>query len=156
MITDIEYRKSWSLFPTGVSVLATKNNKNELFGMTANSIMSVSLDPKIIMISVGNKRSILEYLKKNKEVSISILSKDQLEIADFFSNSHDLNNSNNCFEIKKNIFYVKNSLCYFFCKIIDSYLIGDHTVFTLNVLEMNLKNNEPLVWYKGTLNNKIL
>ena len=85
MITDNQYRKSWSLFPTGVSVLATKNN-NQLFGMTANSIMSISLDPKIIMVSVGNNRTILEHLEKNKEVSVSILSKDQLHVADFFSN----------------------------------------------------------------------
>ena len=78
MITDYQYRKSWSLFPTGVSVLATKNN-NQFFGMTANSIMSISLDPKIIMVSVGNNRTIIEYLKKDKEASVSILSKDQID-----------------------------------------------------------------------------
>ncbi|NCG35095.1 MAG: hypothetical protein GWO78_03750 [Dehalococcoidales bacterium] len=155
MITDYQYRKSWSLFPTGVSVLATENN-NQFFGMTANSIMSISLDPKIIMVSVGNKRTIIEYLKKDKEASVSILSKDQIDVADFFSNTDNKDNSKNYFEYKKNIFYVKNSLCHFFCKIIDSYIIGDHTVFSLNVLDMKLEDKEPLIWYKGNLNNKIL
>lgn len=155
MITDYQYRKSWSLFPTGVSVLATKNN-NQFFGMTANSIMSISLDPKIIMVSVGNNRTIIEYLKKDKEASVSILSKDQIDVADFFSNTDNRDNSKNYFEYKKNIFYVKNSLCHFFCKIIDSYIIGDHTVFSLNVLDMKLEDKEPLIWYKGNLNNKIL
>ena len=155
MITDNQYRKSWSLFPTGVSVLAAKNN-NKFFGMTANSIMSISLDPKIIMVSVGNKRTILEYLKKDKEASVSFLSKDQIDVADFFSNTDDKDNSKKYFSHKKNIFYVKNSLCYFFCKIIDSYLVGDHTVFSLNVLEMKLEDKEPLIRYKGNLNNKIL
>ena len=51
---------------------------------------------------------------------------------------------------------MKNSLCHFFCKIIDSYIIGDHTVFSLNVLDMKLEDKEPLIWYKGNLNNKIL
>jgi len=155
MITDNQYRKSWSLFPTGVSVLATKNN-NQLFGMTANSIMSISLDPKIIIVSVGNERTILENLKKNKEASVSILSKDQSQVADFFSNFYDVNNNKKFYEHKKNFYYIQYSLCNFICKIIDSYVIGDHTIFSLNVIEMNLENKEPLIWYKGSLNNKIL
>ena len=80
MINDSEYRKSWSNFPTGVSVLATRDNNNNLVGMTANSVMSISLEPKIIMISVGNNRSILEYLSIKDNVSISILTKGQSNI----------------------------------------------------------------------------
>ena len=88
MINDSEYRKSWSNFPTGVSVLATRDNNKNLVGMTANSLMSISLEPKIIMISVGNNRSILEYLGIKDNVSISILTKGQSNIADYFSNSN--------------------------------------------------------------------
>ena len=42
------YRESWSLFPTGVSVVAVLDNKKNIHGMTANSISSISLNPNII------------------------------------------------------------------------------------------------------------
>ena len=41
------YRESWSLFPTGVSVVGVLDNKKNVHGMTANSISSISLNPNI-------------------------------------------------------------------------------------------------------------
>ena len=52
MINDSQYRKSWSFFPTGVSILATQDDNENYLGMTANSVMSISLNPKIIMVYV--------------------------------------------------------------------------------------------------------
>ena len=43
MINDSQYRKSWSFFPTGVSILATQDDNKNYLGMTANSVMSISL-----------------------------------------------------------------------------------------------------------------
>lgn len=156
MINDSEYRKSWSNFPTGVSVLATRDNKKNLVGMTANSLMSISLEPKIIMISVGNNRSILEHLTIKNNVSISILSKVQSNIAHYFSNSNQILKEN-YFSEKNEIYYIKECLCYFFCKVINSYVVGDHTVFSLLVEIMHIgEDRSPLIWYQGNFSNKIL
>ena len=156
MINDSEYRISWSNFPTGVSVLATRDNNKNLVGMTANSLMSISLEPKIIMISVGNNRSILEYLGIKDNVSISILTKGQSNIADYFSNSNQSLKENYFLE-KNEIYYIEDCLCYFFCKIINFYVVGDHTVFSLLVEKMNIgENRSPLIWYQGNFSNKIL
>ena len=39
----------------------------------------------------------------------------------------------------------------------NSYLVGDHTVFSLKVDEMNLnEKSSPLIWYKGKFSNKNL
>ena len=62
MIDELEFRKS-EFFPTGVSVLAVKNKDNNFHGMTASSIMSISLKPPIIMVSVGLERTILDHLE---------------------------------------------------------------------------------------------
>ena len=87
MINDSQYRKSWSFFPTGVSILATQDDNENYLGMTANSVMSISLNPKIIMVSVGNNRSILKFLQETKNASVSILSSKQSNVAEFFSSS---------------------------------------------------------------------
>ena len=103
MINDSQYRKSWSFFPTGVSILATQDDNKNYLGMTANSVMSISLNPKIIMVSVGNNRSILKFLQETKNASVSILSSEQSNVADFFSSStQNLLENNDFFYNSKN------------------------------------------------------
>ena len=158
MINDSQYRKSGRCFPTGVSILATQDDNENYLGMTANSVMSISLNPKIIMVSVGNNRSILKFLQETKNASVSILSSEQSNVADFFSTStQNLLENNDFFYNSKDIYYIKDSLCYFYCEVMNSYLVGDHTVFSLKVDQMNLnEKSSPLIWYKGKFSNKNL
>ena len=48
-------------------------------GMTANALMSVSLDPKPIVISIGDKADMLEQIRNSGKFSVNILSCDQQE-----------------------------------------------------------------------------
>ena len=86
MIDELEFRKSWSFFPTGVSVLAVKNKDNNFHGMTASSIMSISLEPPIIMVSVGLERSILDHLESADFFSVSLLTKNKKMLLCHFLN----------------------------------------------------------------------
>ena len=49
---DLLFRKAMGKFATGVTVLTTIH-EGDIHGMTANAFMSVSLDPKLVVISVG-------------------------------------------------------------------------------------------------------
>ena len=153
MIDEKDFRKAWGFFPTGVSILAVKNQDNEIHGMTASSVMSISLDPPIMMVSVGNERSILENLENSDFISISLLSKEQSNIALFFSKPHSF--ENDFFNIKDDFFYIKECLSYFFCKKNHSIEIGDHIVFFLEVEKIQFKDKPPLVWYKGEFENSL-
>ncbi|MBC78571.1 MAG: hypothetical protein CL772_01040 [Chloroflexi bacterium] len=153
MIDEMDFRKSWSFFPTGVSVLAVKNQNDIIHGMTASSVMSISLDPPIIMVSVGIERSILKNLETSEFISVSLLSKDQSDIANYFSKAHS--SDNDFFYHKKDVFYIKDSLCYFMCKKNNSIKIGDHFVYFLEVKKLEFKDKPPLVWYKGKFENSL-
>lgn len=153
MIDEMDFRKSWSFFPTGVSVLAVKNQNDFIHGMTASSVMSISLDPPIIMVSVGIERSILKNLETSEFISVSLLSKDQSDIANHFSKTH--NSDNDFFYQKKDVFYIKDSLCYFLCKKHNSVKIGDHFVYFLEVEKLEFQDKPPLVWYKGKFENSL-
>jgi len=147
MIDESDFRKSWSFFPTGVSVLAVKNEQGNIHGMTASSIMSISLDPPIIMVSIGIERSILKNIENSAFVSVSLLSNEQSNIASFFSKPDS--SENNFFDINKEEFYIRECLCYFFCKKYNSIKIGDHIVYFLEVQKIEFKDKSPLVWFKG-------
>ena len=142
------YRESWSLFPTGVSVIAALDNKKNVHGMTANSISSISLNPNILMVSIGMERSIKDHLSKSTSISISVLASDQIQIANHFaiSNSTNFSKNNNYFQFSNEYFFIGKCLSFYFGKIIETHKIGDHEVYFIEVKYFDLfKNKEPLV-----------
>ena len=152
------YRESWSLFPTGVSVIAALDNKKNVHGMTANSISSISLNPNILMVSIGMERSIKDHLSKSTSISISVLASDQIQIANHFaiSNSTNFSKNNNYFQFSNEYFFIGKCLSFYFGKIIETHKIGDHEVYFIEVKYFDLfKNKEPLVWYRGKFSKPI-
>lgn len=45
--------------------------------MTANGFMSVSLDPKLVVILIGHKAKFLEKVSKSRKYTVHILVEDQ-------------------------------------------------------------------------------
>ena len=153
MIDEMDFRKSWSFFPTGVSILAAKNQKDSIHGMTASSVMSISLDPPIIMVSIGIERSILENIERSEFVSVSLLSNNQSNIATYFSKPHA--SDHDFFYNNNDVFFIKDCLGYFFCKKNDFIKVGDHIVYFREVKEIEFDDKPPLVWYKGKFENSL-
>ena len=69
---DRLFRDAMGKFATGVTVLLTEN-EGETHGMTANGFMSVSLDPKLVLISIGHKAKFLEKVSQTKKYTVNIL-----------------------------------------------------------------------------------
>ena len=52
----INFRNVLSKFATGVTVVSTIGTDNNPIGMTVNSFSSVSLDPPLVLWSIGIKQ----------------------------------------------------------------------------------------------------
>ena len=65
---DRQFRNAMGKFATGVNVIATEV-EGEVYGMTANAFMSVSLDPKLIVISIGAFAD-LDFYQKAKDAAV--------------------------------------------------------------------------------------
>ena len=53
--------------------------------MTANAFMSVSLDPKLVVISIGKRQKFLNKIKESKIFTVNILAADQQELSMIFA-----------------------------------------------------------------------
>ena len=53
--------------------------------MTANALMSVSLDPKLVVISIGENAKILNKIKESQMFTVNILSAHQQEVSMIFA-----------------------------------------------------------------------
>jgi flavin reductase (DIM6/NTAB) family NADH-FMN oxidoreductase RutF len=79
------FRNTIGLFATGVTVVAIEVN-DEYYGMTANAITSVSLEPLLVLVCIQKEAHLLEYLRQADSFSINILSEDQENLSRFFAN----------------------------------------------------------------------
>ena len=84
MVAPAEYRHVIARFATGVSVVATVHD-GVRYGMTVNSLTSVSLDPVLLLFCCERDATLHEPILAAKEWGVSILSGAQREISTSFA-----------------------------------------------------------------------
>jgi flavin reductase (DIM6/NTAB) family NADH-FMN oxidoreductase RutF len=84
MVTPDELRSLMRHWPHGVSVLTVDFEGNRM-GVTVSSLVSLSLDPPLVGVSIGKAASCYEILRRSGEWAISLLGGDQEELAQRFA-----------------------------------------------------------------------
>ena len=67
-------------FATGVTIITTEAGDGRMVGMTANSFNSVSLDPALVLWSIGRDANCFEDFISTKSFAIHVLAADQEEL----------------------------------------------------------------------------
>ncbi len=144
---DRQFRTAMGKFATGVTVIATDMD-GDVHGMTANAFMSVSLDPKLVVISIGEKARILEKIKQSKTFSVNILAANQQELSMIFAGQLK--------EHREVIFdrldgkpVLAGAVAQIACEVSAEHVEGDHTLFIGRVTDIQLEDAEPLIFYSG-------
>ncbi|MEH7307303.1 flavin reductase family protein [Neobacillus drentensis] len=144
---DRQFRSAMGKFATGVTVITTEVD-GEVHGMTANAFMSVSLEPKLVVISIGEKARILNKIKESKIFSVNILAADQKELSMIFAGQLKEHREVefDCLDGKPVLSGVVAQIA---CEVSAEHLEGDHTLFIGKVTDIHLEDSEPLVFYSG-------
>lgn len=79
-----EFRRMMGLFATGVTVVTVQAG-GEMHGMTANAVMSVSLDPLLVCVSVSRRARMDGFLKQAGGFALNVLSEDQQALSQYFA-----------------------------------------------------------------------
>lgn len=79
-----ELRELMRLWPHGVSVLSVDVDGDRM-GVTVSSLVSLSLDPPLVGVSIGKQASCYELLRSAGRFAISLLGADQEELARRFA-----------------------------------------------------------------------
>ena len=80
-----ELRNVLGCFGTGVTVVTTLTDAGERVGLTANSFSSVSLDPPIVLWSLGKKSQNLSVFQDSGRFVVNVLGADQLHLSNQFA-----------------------------------------------------------------------
>ncbi|MDQ0971571.1 flavin reductase (DIM6/NTAB) family NADH-FMN oxidoreductase RutF [Neobacillus niacini] len=144
---DRQFRTAMGKFATGVTVITTELD-GEIHGMTANAFMSVSLDPKLVVISIGEKAKILNKIKESKIFTVNILAADQQELSMIFAGQikepRDI-----VFDRLDSKPVLAGACAQVACEVSTAHVEGDHTLFIGKVTDIHLEEKEPLVFFNG-------
>ncbi|MEN0652100.1 MULTISPECIES: flavin reductase family protein [Hyphobacterium] len=84
MIDTTAQRALLSRYPTGVTVVCTMTDAGPI-GITVNSFASVSLDPPLVLWSIGKASDRYEAFRSAKAFTINILNADQADLAQYYA-----------------------------------------------------------------------
>lgn len=143
-----KFRHAMGNFATGVNIITTEVD-GDIHGMTANAFMSVSLDPKLVVISIGEKANMLEKIRKNKKYAVNILSQNQKELSMLFAGQlkeeRDVS-----FDRLADVPVIAGAPTQIACEVVSEHVEGDHTLFVGKVIDLHFEEcTDPLLFYQG-------
>jgi flavin reductase ActVB len=144
------YRDAWSRFATGVTVINTIEPGGAVHGMTASSVTSVSLDPPLVLVVIGETRQSHALIESNGRFGMSILDADQTDIAKHFATPPESRGDLDTKHISMldGTPVIANAIASMNCKVSAAYKAGDHTVFIGEVEAIEVGDGDPLVWFQ--------
>lgn len=152
MLDSQTFRSAWRKFVTGVTVVTTIENSGAVHGMTANGIVSVSLDPLLVLISIGHKRVSNSLIKSSGRFAINILSDQQEAVAKYYAAPSEKGKRDPDIEFSftgKGSAVLPECLAHMDCRVERQHETGDHTLFIAGVDELEVNPGRPLLFYEG-------
>lgn len=150
---DRLFRDAMGKFATGVTVISTKVDE-KVHGMTANAFMSVSLNPKLVTISVATHAKMHSLLKQSGKYAVNFLTEDQKPLSMLFAGQMKDEPFEVDFDELGGTPVIPDSLAVVACDIVEAYDVGDHTLFVGAVTDIQVNEGEPLLFHAGKYSRK--
>ena len=150
------YRQAWRRFPTGVSVVTTRSPDGAPYATTANALLSVSLEPPLLLLSVATGGNTCEYLRKEGCFGVNFLRGDHAEVADFYARAaHEerrtLPEAHRTHA--SGVALLDEALVGMVCHIEQTVEAGDHTLFVAAVEHVEVREGDALLFHEGHYGN---
>ena len=143
-------RKALGCFATGVTVVTTRSSEGANVGLTVNSFNSVSLEPPLVLWSLGQRSRFTEVFKESEYFGVNILSHEQLELSRRFASPvEDRFADVDWFSGPRDIPLLNNCLAHLICSIERRIDGGDHTIILGRIEDYELAALQPLVFFQG-------
>lgn len=143
---DRTFRDAMGKFKTGVTVITTALG-NDVHGMTANAFMSVSIDPKLIAVSIDEKAHMHQKMAQSDQFAVSILSEDQVGMSMRFAGQKEKGDIE--FKWSGGVPMIKNALVNLICTVYNTHKAGDHTLYIGEVIDLCMTEGNPLTFFEG-------
>ncbi len=153
-----ELRRAFSCFATGVTVITGINQNGKPVGITISSFNTVSLNPPLVLWSIGSQSDLCNSFRIGQKQLIHVLDVNQKDLALVFAKQLDKNNIQMEHQIKPSgLMRLANCLAYFECETIAVHEGGDHHIIVARVLSIEQDSDRhPLLFAQSQFNQLAL
>lgn len=147
----LAFRNALGAFPTGVTIITTRDEQGNPVGMTASSFNSVSLDPPLVLWSIAKTANCFDVFNATDHFAIHVLDESQQALSDLFGRPSpddkfaQISISNGAFNSPR---LVDTMACYE-CQLEHKYEGGDHIIMVGRVLNFEARDGKPLIFHAG-------
>jgi flavin reductase (DIM6/NTAB) family NADH-FMN oxidoreductase RutF len=152
MIEQQQFLGTLGMLPTGVTVISAEED-GKPYGMTANAVTSLSLNPPRIIACVARKARMAALLRAGSPFTVNILREDQTRLSNHFSGAARRP------EVMPQITFVSweggprldDCLAAIGCTVLDILEGGDHWVVVGEVVSLYQGSGpqRPLIYYRS-------
>ncbi|MGQ0620098.1 MAG: styrene monooxygenase NADH-dependent flavin reductase subunit StyB [Panacagrimonas sp.] len=144
-VDPLAFRKSVSLFATGIVVLTCEDDDGKVHGMTVNSFTSVSLDPPTVLVSLKPGKA-NRLISRHGRYGACILREEQQHFSAHFS-GRPQETLQPDFVVRDRLPTLRHCLAWFECAIIEKVQVHDHTLFVAEVTACGNEDGTPLMFF---------
>jgi len=146
-----EFRDCLGAFSTGVTVIAALGPRGEAVGNTVSSFNSVSLDPPLILWSLGRHAHSLKAYLSTDLFAVNVLREGQEELSARFARALGDKWAGIDYESwETGCPVLPGALAVFECRTAHTYVGGDHVIFEGEVIKaVHDPEGRPLVCHRG-------
>jgi len=145
-----DFRHALGTYATGVTIITAMAGDGKPYGITCNSFASVSLNPPLVLWSLGMYSQGLTIFQNASHFAVNVLSASQRALAAQFAKAstdkfkdvswtHGLGNAP----------LLADSVACFQCRAANRYYGGDHVIFLGAVEAYAYNGKEPLLFARG-------
>jgi len=144
------FRRALSCFATGIGVVTTLDANGEKVGITVSSFNSVSLEPPLILWSIGLDSMSYDVFVDVEHFAVHILAKHQEDLCDRFAQRGERKfDSLTCREGLHGVPILPDFAACFECSTEHIYPGGDHKIIVGRVHRFEEKEADPLIYHRS-------
>ncbi|MFK4752453.1 MULTISPECIES: flavin reductase family protein [Oceanospirillaceae] len=151
VVDSLDFRQAISKFTTGIALVSNMLPNGKPYGMTINSLTSISLDPATLLISLKSG-TMLDLIDDTGVFGVSILSANQQNISSNFARKEKDEKYDQNFLIRNDVPTLKDCLAWFECTVDKKIIQDDHTLILGKVSLCKKAETElaPLIFFSSS------
>jgi flavin reductase (DIM6/NTAB) family NADH-FMN oxidoreductase RutF len=144
-------RNVMGCYATGVAIVTTRTAAGAHVGVTINSFSSLSLDPPLILFSLGKKANTLAHFQQAETFAVSVLAHTQESLSNLFARPSTASWENTPYSEGENgCALFAGALARLECSRYAEIDGGDHCTFFGQVTQIHLGEPvDPLLFFRG-------
>jgi flavin reductase (DIM6/NTAB) family NADH-FMN oxidoreductase RutF len=145
-----DFRNALGTFATGVTIITAAGADGRPYGLTCNSFASVSLNPPLVLWSLGMFSQALSVFQNSSHFAVNVLGASQQALATKFAKSSEDKFAGVAWTPGLgNAPLLADSVANFQCRAASRYYGGDHVIFLGAVEAYAYNRREPLLFARG-------